>query len=241
MKKETKICPICGKEFISINKLCSRICFKKNHSITNKGKNLGKKSPFKGCKRDPEIGRKISKGLNDRMETLGYRYESTEPWQGKIVPQETRDKISESVSKMLLKAYADGSRKSTKGRDTWNKGLTGVVKRTEEYIKSISGDNSWHWRNGSSYEPYPLEFNKTLKEKVKKLYKNICVICGKRANGYMHIHHVDYDKNNNSIANLVPLCNKHHSKTNSNRKYWEKELTQIVHKKQVDFICRIDK
>lgn len=233
MKKETKICPICGKEFISINKLCSRICFKKNHSITNKGKNLGKKSPFKGCKRDPEIGRKISKGLNKRMETLGYRYDEEtieRAWRGKPKPQETRDKISESVSKMLLKAYADGSRKSTKGRDAWNKG---------KKMPQITGPNHPNWNGGSSFEPYGLEFNKEVRDKVKSLYDNKCAVCGKNNNGDKHTHHIDYDKNNNAIYNLILLCNSCHSRTNHNREYWEEELNCIVRKKQVDFICNI--
>lgn len=34
------------------------------------------------------------------------------------------------------------------------------------------------------------------------------------------IHHIDYNKMNSSIANLVSLCHSCHSKTNFNRERW---------------------
>ncbi len=38
----------------------------------------------------------------------------------------------------------------------------------------------------------------------------------------LDVHHIDYDKTNNNIENLIILCGSCHTKTNgkNNREYW---------------------
>jgi transcription initiation factor TFIIIB Brf1 subunit/transcription initiation factor TFIIB len=66
-----------------------------------------------------------------------------------------------------------------------------------------------------------------------------CGICGltEKENGQrLSVHHVDYEKKScceipvfNSTPNLfIPLCKTHHSKTNSNRKYWEEMFSNYI-------------
>ena len=43
--------------------------------------------------------------------------------------------------------------------------------------------------------------------------------------GKTYIHHIDYDKINNNIINLISLCKECHSKTNSNREFWRNYYT----------------
>lgn len=71
------------------------------------------------------------------------------------------------------------------------------------------------WKGGD--EIYPLKFDVLLKRKVRKLYLFTCQCCGK--NGY-DIHHIDYDKNNCSLDNLIVLCRSCHASTGGNRSFW---------------------
>ena len=39
------------------------------------------------------------------------------------------------------------------------------------------------------------------------------------------VHHIDYDKKNNDVDNLVTLCTPCHTKTNFNRDEWKKTFS----------------
>lgn len=75
---------------------------------------------------------------------------------------------------------------------------------------------------GFSSEAYGLEFNKQLKEFIRKRDNYQCQECGIKENGKTHsCHHVDYDKKNNIPENLTLLCCECHGKTVGNREYWQ--------------------
>jgi hypothetical protein len=82
-----------------------------------------------------------------------------------------------------------------------------------------------NWLGGISNGEYGLEFNKILKNKVKDAYNNTCQLCNTETT-MLDIHHIDYDKRNNLIENLIPLCKVCHGKTNYNRKIWQNILTK---------------
>lgn len=88
---------------------------------------------------------------------------------------------------------------------------------------NVSGEKNHNWNNGSSFEPYPLTFNQQLKDKIRVRDNFKCQLCGvpelesiKR----LHIHHIDFNKENCNEDNLIALCNNCHTKTNSNREKW---------------------
>lgn len=136
-----------------------------------------------------------------------------------------------------------------KGHKTWNTGLTKITnekvkKFSEEKIKwwqenkfnskgnnilknlvNRTGELNSSWINGKSFEPYGLEFNRYLKEEIRKRDNYTCQECNKTQLDYnfkLHIHHINYNKKDNVPLNLISLCNKCHSKTNFNRQHWEK-------------------
>lgn len=85
--------------------------------------------------------------------------------------------------------------------------------------------------DGRSYLPYPISFNRKLKSQIKTRDDYKCCVCGISEqdnriiyNLFLAIHHIDYDKNNNSSSNLVTLCPKCHSKTNTDREYWKEHF-----------------
>lgn len=80
-----------------------------------------------------------------------------------------------------------------------------------------SGKNNPNWRNDSNnYRKTCFEFNK--KE---------CIICGE--NRIVEVHHLDGNRSNNDISNLIPLCPTHHS-------YWHSEYRYIIEDKIYNFV-----
>jgi len=68
------------------------------------------------------------------------------------------------------------------------------------------------WNNGSSFQKYPKKFTE-IKSKIRERDKKLCRFCGKTEiqNGkQLDVHHIDYNKTNNNINNLISLCMKCH-------------------------------
>jgi len=87
----------------------------------------------------------------------------------------------------------------------------------------ITGKNNPNFNNYSSFEPYGKKFNNKLREQIRKRDNYTCQECGKHQKELkrkLSVHHIDYNKKNNSIFNLISLCLKCHIKSNKNRKHW---------------------
>lgn len=88
----------------------------------------------------------------------------------------------------------------------------------------MKGENSPVWKGGISFQPYCIKFNNKFKEHIRAKFDYKCFLCGASEDVRKHgVHHIDYNKN--SICNgkgwaFLPLCVKHHAKTNWNRWYW---------------------
>ena len=95
------------------------------------------------------------------------------------------------------------------------------VKQQETYKL----ENNPNWRGGKSFEPYPLGWNKTFKEQIRYRDSYKCQLCGcheVECSRKLHVHHIDYKKENIQEDNLISLCPSCHMKTNFNREYWKK-------------------
>jgi len=96
------------------------------------------------------------------------------------------------------------------------------AERNKKYLRNLSLSSGG---TGIPYEntEYGAEFDSALKEKIRFKDKYKCKICGctqVENSRQLDIHHIDYDKKNNSLMNLIALCISCHMKTNYNRKYW---------------------
>jgi hypothetical protein len=93
----------------------------------------------------------------------------------------------------------------------------------------VNGSKNHNWCGGKSFELYSKLFNKKLKNKILCRDNYICQECGVKSSGKkLAIHHIDYNKKNNNIYNLVPLCDVCHSRTNGNRRFWIKEFELLL-------------
>jgi len=94
--------------------------------------------------------------------------------------------------------------------------------------KGKFGDRSPNWRGGVSYLPYPLIFNKELKQFIKDRDSNECQnpFCNRRSKK-LNIHHIDFDKDNCSQFNLITLCNSCNLKANKVYR-WQRLYKKIL-------------
>lgn len=102
------------------------------------------------------------------------------------------------------------------------------------------GKNCPTYIHGQGNEPYTLEFNKQLKEQIRKRdhYKcqhPNCKITQKKSlvkwNEKLHIHHTDYDGSHANSKRLIALCKNCNSRVNSNRDYWFAYFMYILEEK----------
>lgn len=189
------------------------------------------------------------------IQTKEHRLKKAESSKGKIVSNETKEKIRlGNLGKKQTEEAKQRIRESKIGSIPWNKGKKDIYSektlqkmRTSAIGKSKnvgknnpmygkSGELSPHWNGGSSFLPYPPEFNKELKQFIFKRDNYICQnpYCDSNHTN-LHIHHIDYDKNNNYSENLIVLCNSCHAKTNgkNNREWWFNYYSDILRKRLV--------
>jgi hypothetical protein len=104
----------------------------------------------------------------------------------------------------------------------------------------MEGEKNIFWKGGISFEPYSLDFNKSLKRKIRKRDNNTCQhpLCLKEGKNFP-VHHIDYDKKNADENNLITLCWSHHSKSNGNRDFWQLFYQEIIDMKNKNLKHRI--
>ena len=86
------------------------------------------------------------------------------------------------------------------------------------------GKNNPVWNGGTSFLPYPFQWNETLKQLIRRRDNYKCQLCGAPQEEFtkaLPVHHIDYNKENCNKDNLITLCQSCHRKTNINRNYWK--------------------
>ncbi len=89
-------------------------------------------------------------------------------------------------------------------------------------MKGKTGNKHPNWIE-NKIRFYPLGWTKTFKEQIRYRDHYKCQICGcpEIENGRrLDVYHIDYDKENLDVNNLISLCHSCHMKTNTNRDYW---------------------
>jgi len=88
-----------------------------------------------------------------------------------------------------------------KGEPTWNTGKVGMP---------WSGEKHHNWQGGITNKSYPPIFNKYLKKLIKERDGYKCTSCGDIKS--LCIHHIDFNKKNCSLNNLITLCARCHNR-----------------------------
>jgi len=142
------------------------------------------------------------------------------PWnKGKKWPEKVKDKFRKAhVGKILTEEHKENIGKALLGKT-----FTEEHKRKmSENHADMSGSKSPMWKGGLSFLPYPPEFNKKLKRRIRERDGNACQFCGTKENGReLPIHHIDYNKENNDDFNLIALCDFCNIDANVDREKWQ--------------------
>ncbi len=99
------------------------------------------------------------------------------------------------------------------------------TKETKQKMSLIHGGTGIPYENAG----YTKEFTQNLKESIRKRDNYICQLCGMTEEEHitilgqvLHIHHIDYTRENCNPNNLITVCKQCHTRTNFNRNYWTK-------------------
>ena len=188
---------------------------------------LTKKFLIKEYTKNNKCASKIAKKVNCNYKTILRRLRSYN------IPLKSLSEIMkhrQAWNKGLTNIYSNKTlklmSKTHKGVIPWNKGIPRSkltkekISKTRIKLKIAKGRNNPNFNNWSSFEPYSIEWTNALKEKIRYRDKHICQICGcsqSKNCRKLDVHHIDYDKENINLCNLISLCHKCHTKTNFNR------------------------
>jgi hypothetical protein len=169
-------------------------------------------------------GRKLS--LEHRLKLSlakkGKYIGKNHPMFGKHHSKESKLKMSKSLKgKKLSKEHKLKISKTLRG-----------IKRSVEHCEKIGyshkGKKCNFYIHGNGYAPYPIMFKDTLKENIRERDTFICQGCGlKEQNHYrgnnqtnLSVHHIDFNKQNCDVSNLITLCIGCNLKANTEPDYW---------------------
>lgn len=101
-------------------------------------------------------------------------------------------------------------------------------------------ENHPQYIDGRSKEPYSLDFTQSLKELIRKRDNYTCQNCNMTEEEHiivlgkvLHVHHIDYNKENCNEDNLITVCASCNTRANFNREYWKEiyntKIKEISH------------
>lgn len=197
---------------------------------------INKKNPTRGM-----LGKKHSKETRKQMSASAKGRVPHN--KGKKSSQATKDKIAKAnigkkqseETKRKRSVTLMGHEVTQETRDKISVKHIGheVSQETRIIIScSLRGIEREEW-TGFVDDLYPREFNETLKKFIRARDNYVCQNpnCEEHDDPYdreLDVHHIDYDKFNCELWDLIALCRKCHSETLGNRDYWQAFYENIM-------------
>ena len=202
--KTSKICPDCNKVRIHITTKRCRSCYEANRKLL-----------VFYC---VDCGKKVSNYVERCVSCAGINNtgELNSRWNG---PKKKSCPDCGKEIQITSKFCYSCSKKGDRHAD-----IKGIKNPNYGNGQIMQGRNNPNWQGGIKHDPYGKEFNSTLRSQIRERDGNRCRMCGcsgKDLKRKLHIHHIDYDKQNNDPSNLISLCVHCHVKTNYQRVSWQ--------------------
>ncbi len=137
-------------------------------------------------------------------------------------------------TKTKISAANKGKKRSDEHRVKISAAMTGRVFSKEHSARKSEaqmGPKNPNWQGGISEKPYPFGFNRSLKKQVRDRDGNKCQLCGVpqlECSQTLAVHHIDYDKQNSDLVNLITLCSWCHGRTSTNRDHWTTVFQHVM-------------
>ena len=188
----------------------------RHHSEETKNKirlsHIGKSRPKEVLEklRLSHIGKPLSEEWKEKLRLAGLKRHNSEETRKKIRMRMLGDK-----NPMFGKHWSHSEESKNKIR------LSKIGNKNPMFGKS--GELSPTWNGGSSFLPYTPEFNDKLKFHIRLRDNFTCQECGmpeKQLGYFLDVHHMNYNKNNNNVNNLICLCKSCHAQTRFSREEW---------------------
>jgi hypothetical protein len=189
----------------------------------------------KGKKASEGTREKISAALRQRICSEETRAKRRIAMTGKRWTDEHKNKIRQAhLGRKQTPEHREKCIKNLRPGNNKGKRLSPetIRKIVASRVGKYTGERSYQWKGGISFEPYCPKFNNDLKERVRAFFGYTCLVCGTPQNGErLSIHHINYNKKgccDNSVPLFAPLCRVCHSKTSHHRDLWQSELSDII-------------
>lgn len=158
------------------------------------------------------------------IRTEETRRKTSEGRLGKKHTKETKIKMSESHKGITREPFSENHKRKI------SKSMIGKhhTEETKCKISSALEGNKNSYVHGQGYAPYLSEFIR-VREQVRARDNWKCQKCGvlqEELLTTLNVHHIDYDKTNNSLDNLITLCISCNVKVNTQRSIWTKFFNQ---------------
>lgn len=230
-----RICDRCGREYITQYRAhnaitkggCSKCYCTEELRIKKSQRMMGENNPMYNKHHSEKIKQKMSItrfGKNNNM-------------YGKHHTEESRQKMSVATSGENNPMYG----KCGKNHPNFGKRGLGISMygkhHSEESKQKMSATSQGisidDWEEYSALK-YDCKFNTKLKMQIRASTNDCDFLTGEHkdicnSGEELSVHHIDYDKQNSNITNLIPLSRRNHSKTNTNRAFWTKLFTNMQH------------
>ena len=205
---------------------CSNFCAyedKKGKASWNKGLTKYDDNRIKTNR----LGQHHSEGTKQKIREANIGKTAWNKGKTDIYSEETLNKIREARAKQTFSEESI-NKKSETMKKQWADPIIKEKRIKNAYFKK--GKEHPDWIDGSSFEPYGIEFNKKFKKLIKDRDFNVCQTPGCINTEGLCVHHIDYDKKNNNPENLITLCRSCHSKTNdrNKRQYFTEYYNNIL-------------
>lgn len=143
---------------------------------------------------------------------------------GKISKARKGHKTSEET-RLKIGRKNKGKVRSKELREMVSKKLQGrsfSKARKEKHKQNVlRGSKHPRW-TGTSKFGYSSEFLSLIRKLIRERDNFICRLCKNPEDGRaLDVHHIDYNRKNDSQNNLISLCLRCHRKTNFKRDYWK--------------------
>jgi len=235
---ETKFCKCgCGAE-LDFSKGSKKKNFLKGHAarINNVASKARKGKPpwNKGIPRSDEEKEKMSLNIKKSYEKgTRKQYIKTPEHKEKLREAAKKPKSKETIEKIIK------ARENNPNYENSKKQISETLKqkyKNKEIASSFYIDGRYKNDPLSDYNLYNGQFTQELKKEVRQRDNWTCQKCGKKRSAVCH--HIDEDKSNNIIDNLIILCKnchaKYHSIKDKRSKDIEKELfLEILQKRKI--------
>jgi len=162
--------------------------------------------PLKGYKQTKEHRQKTSQIRLEKKRRL--RYINSPITRKKLSLIAKKQKLSDEHKKKLREGFQ---------KKIERQGFLHSLEVRDKIRNSKIGKKNPNWDGGKSFEPYSVDWTKTLRRSIRERDNYICQLCSQYGN---IVHHKNYNKKDCNPNNLITLCRKCHSKTNNNKRYW---------------------